>query len=63
MQGPHETDGGPAGAADGRPGQAGRGSADLPSEHQEGQGQGRGLHQAARVLHVSPKVGDKNTEF
>ena len=60
MQGPHEANGGPAGAADGRPGQAGRRSAHLPPEHQEGQGQGRGLHQAPRVLHLTPEVGDKN---
>ena len=61
MQGPHEADGGTAGAADGRPGQAGRRSAHLPPEHQEGQGQGRGLHQAPRVLYLAPEVGDKNT--
>ena len=63
MQGPHEANGGPAGATDGRQGQAGRGSADLSPEHQEGQGQGRGLHQAPRVLHIPPKVGDKNIQL
>ena len=58
MQGPHEADGGPAGPADRRAGQAGRRRPHLPAEPQEGQGQGRGLHQAPRVPHLPAQVGD-----
>ena len=63
LPGSHQADGGPAGAPDWRPGQAGRRRDHLPPEHQEGQGPGRGLHQAPRVLHQPPKVGYPNIVY